>query len=282
MQLDGQAAAIDAQASPIFEIGEVQYAIPAALIHLAVSSDILAMGLANNLIIMIELARPEQVIKLLIPKKPQEFTIYKLFLDPSGRHLIVTSTQGENWYLFRGWKKPKQLKTFKMVIESIAWNKAALLSASHSTSTREILVGGRNGTLYEALLDAEDDFFKSQERYLQPVYSVPDKQPITGVKFDFYPPTDSRKIIVVVTTPSRIFQFVGGHDRKAEGNRLFLPLFMTYKDTLPSAFALMFGLFHTHCLQKSWIYLETHNNLKYTSSPPTPTKHYHYRRPWPG
>ncbi|KAH9855763.1 hypothetical protein C2E23DRAFT_901136, partial [Lenzites betulinus] len=71
-----------------------------------------------------------------------------------------------------------------MVIESVAWNKAALLSSSHSTSTREFLVGGRYGTIYEAVLDAEEEFFKSQERYLQPVFTLPERHSVTGLKFD--------------------------------------------------------------------------------------------------
>lgn len=61
----------------------------------------LAMGLASNTIILIELAHADQVVKIPIPRKTTEFTIHKLFLDPSGRHLIVTSQQGENWYLYK-------------------------------------------------------------------------------------------------------------------------------------------------------------------------------------
>lgn len=203
---------------------------------MVVSSDLISMGLANNLIVQIELSRSEQVVKIPIPRKPGEFTIYKLFLDPSGRHLLVTSTQGENWYFFRGWKKPKQLKGFKMVIESVAWNKAALLSSSHSTSTREMLIGARNGTIYEAVLDAEEDFFKSQERYLQSVFALPERQPITGLKFDFFPVQEPKKALIVVTTPSRIYQFVGPTDRRSDdGGRVFSGLFASYRDTAPSS-----------------------------------------------
>lgn len=174
-------------------------------------------------------------MKLQIPRKTSELSIYKIFLDPSGRHLIVTSKQGENWYLYRGWRRLKQLKSFKMVIESVAWNKAALLSSTHSTSSREFLIGARNGTVYEALLDAEDDFFKSQERYIQPVFSLPERHAITGLKFDFYPPSDPKKVVVVLTTASRIYQFVGSHDRRADDrSRVFQPLFERYKDTAPS------------------------------------------------
>ncbi|EMD42009.1 hypothetical protein CERSUDRAFT_110549 [Gelatoporia subvermispora B] len=227
---------LNAQASvtPLFELARVQYTLPAPLISLVVCSDVLSMGLSNNVIVQIELSRSEQVNKIPIPRKPSEFTIHKLFLDPSGRHLIVTSLQGENWYLYRGWKKPKQLKGFKMVIESIAWNRAALLSSSHSTSTREMLIGSRNGTIYEAMLDAEDDFFKSQERYLQQVFTLPERHPVTGIRFDLFPPSDPRRALVVVTTPSRIYQFVGVPDRRSdESGRVFSNLFSSYRDNAP-------------------------------------------------
>ncbi|EJF66976.1 hypothetical protein DICSQDRAFT_95920 [Dichomitus squalens LYAD-421 SS1] len=220
--------------APIFQLGEVQCPLSAPLVSLVVSSDSLYMGLANNLIIQIELSRAEQFIRIQIPRKPNEFTIHKLFLDPSGRHLLVTSVQGENWYFYRGWKKPRQLKSFKMIIESVAWNKASLLSSSHSTSTREMLIGARNGTIYEAVLDAEEDFFKSQERYLQPVFTLPERHPVTGLKFDMFPPLDPKKVLVLVTTATRIYQFVGIPDRKSEdGGRVFSALFGSYRDTAP-------------------------------------------------
>lgn len=225
----------EAPTVPAFELGRVQYAFPAPLISFVVSSDMLAMGLASNLIVLIELSRAEQVVKVQIPRKPSEMSIHKLFMDPSGRHIIVTSTQGENWYLYRSWRKPRQLKGFKMVIESVAWNKSALLSSTHSTSTREILIGARNGTIYEAALDAEEDFFKSQERYLQSIFSLPERHPITGIKFDYFPPTDPKKALVLITTATRIYQFVGPIDRKSEDvGRVFTSLFTAYRETAPS------------------------------------------------
>ena len=194
------------------------------------------MGLSSNVIVLIELAHADQVLKIPIPRKPTEFSIYKLFMDPSGRHIIITSLEGENWYLFRGWKKPKHLKTFKMVIESVAWNKAALLYSSHLTSTREILIGARNGTIYEAVLDAEEDFFKSQERYLSAVFTLLERQPITGLNFDFFPSLDPKKALIVAITTSRIYQFSGVLPRRPdEGGRVFGMIFATYQETAPSA-----------------------------------------------
>lgn len=195
------------------------------------------MGLASNVLILIELAHATQVIRIPIQVKQNEMSLYKLFMDPSGKHIIITSTQGQNWHLYRTTRKLRPLKTFnshKLVIESIAWNKAAMLSNSQPTSTREILIGARNGTIYEAMINAEDDFFKSQERYLQPVFSLPELHPITGVKYDFFPPTDPKRALVVVTTPSRIYQFVGAPDRRSDDSgRIFTSLFAAYRDTVP-------------------------------------------------
>ncbi|TFK56966.1 hypothetical protein OE88DRAFT_1650500 [Heliocybe sulcata] len=231
-----------AAAAPVFELGRVQFTLPAPLISMAVSSDLLAMGLASNVIVMIALAHADQVVKIQIPRKPNEMTIHKIFMDPSGRHIIVTSIQGENWYLYRTWKKPRQLKGFKMVIESIAWNRAALLS-TNSMSTREMLIGARNGTIYEAVLDAEEDFFKSQERYLQSLFSLPERHPVTGIKFDLFPVSDPRRALVIVTTPSRIYQFVGIPDRRSEdGGRIFSSIFASYRDVAPTIFEIPGGL----------------------------------------
>jgi len=193
------------------------------------------MGLSNNTIVLIELSHAEQIVKIPIPRKPTEMSIYKLYMDPSGKHILITSIQGENWYLYKSWKKPRQLKGFKMVIESVAWNKTALLSSTHSTSTREFLIGARNGIIYEAVLDAEEDFFKSIERYLQPVFSLPERHPITGIKFDYITPSDSKSALVVATTPTRIYQFSGAIDKKSEDvGKVFSGLFEACRVTAPS------------------------------------------------
>ncbi|KAG9314254.1 hypothetical protein JVU11DRAFT_5042 [Chiua virens] len=236
------AASVDAQLqssfpadAPVFDLGRVQYTLPAPLVSLAVSSDVLAMALSSNLIILIELSHAEQVLQIPIPRKPTEMSIYKIFLDPSGRHLIITSYQGENWYLYRGWKKPKQLKSFnKSVIESVAWNKPALLSSSHSLSTKEFLFGTRGGGIFEAVLDAGEDLFKSQERYLQLLFSLPEKAPVTGIKFELIPQPEQRNALVIATTPSRIYQFTGTPDRRSDdGGRLFFSMFAVYRETAP-------------------------------------------------
>ncbi|KAJ7596930.1 Pep3/Vps18/deep orange family-domain-containing protein [Mycena floridula] len=226
--------------APIFDLGRVQCAINAPLVSLVVCSDILVMGLSSNTLIIIELAHSATVTRISIPNPNtrREMNLYKVFMDPSGRHIIITTVQGDNFYFFRLWKKPKQLKSQglgKIVIESVAWNQAALLSNSRPTSTREILIGASNGVIYQAVLDAEDDFFKPLERNSQQVFNLPERHPITGIKFNFFPPSAPKKALVVVTTPSRIYQFLGVPERRADdgGYYDFQSLFGSYKDTVP-------------------------------------------------
>ena len=229
---------VQATPKPLFSVERVQYTLPAPLVTLVVSSNTLVMGLSDNRLVMLELTREQYLSIIQIPRKPTEMAIYKMFFDPSGRHLLVTSTQGETWYIYVPSKKPKHLKSWKMVIESVAWNRSALLASSQgaSTSSREILIGAKSGTIYEALLDGAEDLFKSTDRYLQPVFSMPEKQPITGLRFDMFPPLDPKKALVVATTPTRIYQFVGAPERKGDEGKVFTSLFASYRDATPSMF----------------------------------------------
>ncbi|KZT41330.1 hypothetical protein SISSUDRAFT_1042912 [Sistotremastrum suecicum HHB10207 ss-3] len=230
----GFSAGATSSAPALFDLGRVQYDMPAPLRSLVVSSDIVAMGLASNMILMLELKEAEQITRIQIPKKPQETTIYKLFLDPSGRHLLVSTLQGEVWYIFKGWKKAKRLKGFNMIIESVAWNRQGLMSSLSSTSTKEFLIGARDGIIYEACVDAEDDFFRGQERFLQDVYTIPERPPITGIKFEYFPPSDAKKCLIIATTPSRIYQFTGTPNRRSdEVGRVFHAIFSKYRESVP-------------------------------------------------
>jgi len=214
---------VDDTPKPLFALESVQYTLPAPLVSLAVSSNILVMGLSDNRLVMFDLTRDQYPSSIQIARKPTEMTIYRMFFDPSGRHLLVTSTQGETWYIYVPSKKAKHLKSWKMIIESVAWNQSTLLASSQGTSTSswEILIGARNGTIYAALLDGAEDLFKSTDRYLHPVFSMPEKQPITGLRFDTFPPLDLKEALEVATTPTRIYQFIGAPDRKGDKGKVF-------------------------------------------------------------
>lgn len=138
-----------------------------------------------------------------------------------------------------------------------------------------MLIGGRNGTIYEAVLDAEEDFFKSQERYLQPVFTLPERHPVTGLKFDMFPPLDPKQALVLVTTATRIYQFVGIPDRRSEeGGRVFSALFGSYRDTVPSEYMPTPDASHTppDIPKRLWNFLAIWTSPSYMSIARTPIR----------
>ncbi|KAG8815007.1 hypothetical protein FRC17_000900 [Serendipita sp. 399] len=224
------AGAAELDNNPLFVLGRVQVDIPGPLVAFAIASDMLYMACSNDLLIHINLKNPEKMVKI-----PVKAPIYKLFLDPSGRHLVIATAQGDNLYLCSQWRDflPRPIKSFKMMIESIAWNSGFLLSSagSSATGTREILIGGRNGIIYEGVLDSKEEIFKSHDRNVNAVFTLPERQPITGVCFQWFSTAENRRGLVVVSTATRIYQFVGapGDRRSDDGARMFTSLFSAYK-----------------------------------------------------
>ena len=47
-------------------------------------------------------------------QQQQQDAVYKLFLDFTGQHLIITMQSGDNYYLHGTWKKPKLLAKLKV------------------------------------------------------------------------------------------------------------------------------------------------------------------------
>ena len=102
------------------------------------------------------------VLDIDLPKKPSEVgTIRKVFLDPTASHLIISTTNGENFYLHSRSTKPRHLSRLKSVhIECVAWSPAL-----PSTSTREILVGAQDGSVYETYIEGVEESFMRREAY---------------------------------------------------------------------------------------------------------------------
>lgn len=235
---------------PIFELAGVQHTLPAPLVSLTVSSNILTMAFKSNTLQQLSLKDSDKISNITLAKKG-DVTVSKIFSDPTGRHVIIATHQGENFYLHEGWQKARPLPKCKLVIESVAWNPSlsSPSSAHPRTSTREILLGGLNGTIYEMLLDAHDDIFKTPDRYVSPVYTLPDRQPITGIHAEYL--AGGKRLVVLATSVSRIYQFVGNIDRRPdEVGKLFDPVFLPYRESAPSespAFHRFAHSYHTAC-----------------------------------
>lgn len=181
-------------------------------------------------------------------KAPSSDAIHKLFLDPSGRHVLVSTPSGDNYYFFAGWettaKRARLLPKLRgIVINAVGWNSPLSQSTSQNaqttTSTKEILLGDLNGNIYECVLDGgagsgEDAGNNAAaaalrslarsgnvEKHFKQVYSVVNEgrsnnntSPITGLKAEVWSQGSSSqsrrfRAAVVVTTQTRLYQFIG-------------------------------------------------------------------------
>ncbi|KAF8329689.1 Pep3/Vps18/deep orange family-domain-containing protein [Cantharellus anzutake] len=268
----GGAYGLNAYASqnlyPIFALETVQHTFPSALVSMTVSSKIITMAFKTNSLQQIDLDRAEDIRNITLEVKKgrgtAELSISKIFCDPTGRHVIIGTAQGENYYLFEGWSKARLLPKCKLVIESVAWNPAppskSSVSAHPRTSAREILLGGRNGTIYEMHLDAQEDIFKTPDRYVSPLYTFTERHPITGLHAEYMSSGaggasgDSKRLVVLATSATRIYQFIGIIERKPEEiGKLYDPVFATYRDVAPKFLELQGNNQHSelHVVPKS-------------------------------
>lgn len=131
-----------------------------------------------------------------LPKKSSEIgLIRRMFLDPSASHLIVTTTLGENYYLHTQSRQPKPLSRLKgVLIESIAWNPSV-----PTASTREILLGTRDGNVYEVYIEPSTEFYRREEKYVTAVYRDPEGSAVTGIWADNVPSKPDQKRVLVAT-----------------------------------------------------------------------------------
>lgn len=126
-----------------------------------------------------------------------------MFLDPSASHLIISTTLGENFYLHSQSKQPKALSRLKGVsLETVAWN-----PSQPTASTREVLLGASDGSVYELYIEPTTEFYRREERYCTQVWKAP-KGAVTGLWADAIPGKPELRR-VVVTTHAAIYHWIG-------------------------------------------------------------------------
>lgn len=289
---------------PMFQLGRVQYAFSAPLTCLTVSSNLLTMCLftypspsriaqnpltpiATPRLVRINLDDPERTIEAEVPLPPMPrmrnapptdpslIGPHKMFSDPSGKHLILTTRNGDNFYWISGWKRARILPRLKgIVIESVAWNQRAESSqrngkahrrgqsqsnSQNVVSTGEILIGSQGGDIFETMIvtqsshDSEEGDFLDRlarrsgasgsevDRYLRHLFRLPERQPITGLSAEIFKIGNPSRAVVIATTSTRIYEFVGelGRGRSEydsnEGEDLYEKLFIPYRsDAIPN------------------------------------------------
>ncbi|KAJ1920861.1 tethering complex subunit [Tieghemiomyces parasiticus] len=204
----------DAAAS-IFSLDRVQFDLSTRLVCASVSNNVLVLALENNHVLRIDLQQASAIDNVELPRKAAEARVRRVFCDPTGRHVLISTEQGENYYLFEAWQKPKLLSKLKnLMVESVAWNKAAVKSSRNSTLS--ILLGTQDGRIFETEIEPTEEFFRREEKYLRLIYTLPEPAPVAGLHYEAFPATP-RKYFVLAVTPHRIYQFVGLVDVRFAG-----------------------------------------------------------------
>ncbi|KAK9457880.1 Pep3/Vps18/deep orange family-domain-containing protein [Dipodascopsis uninucleata] len=211
---------------PIFAIERVQLQFQiTSLVAMAVSNNILYMAIGSGKILRIDLNNPQDIDDVELPKlkSPGTGTIKNIFLDPTGSHLLVTTSTSENFYLHARSPRAKQLSRLKgNQITSVAWN-----PTEPSSSTKEILIGTSDGKIIETYIEPSDEYFKREERFSRLAWKAADGYAIDGLFVEFIPgKPDMRRLLV--STGGRLWHWVAKIIRHAPGD--YSPTFTKFFD----------------------------------------------------
>ena len=166
----------------MFKVERAQLNLNITIHQLVVSNNILIMASTDSKIYKIDLTLQEQIvgtywklesfltIEMELQKKHGENKkISKIFLDINGDHLLVNTEAGETFYFsVRNIRvgRGRPVSRFNNIhIESIAWNNDATTS-----STKEILIGTRDGAILETYLEISD--YIPNARYLRQLRNI--------------------------------------------------------------------------------------------------------------
>lgn len=225
---------------PIFQLAQVGYD-PGKLIDMAVANNVVVMACSGARLAKIDLSAPDRVEEVEVLRRGEQgaANIRRIFMDPTGNHVLISMDNEENFYFHTSSKKPRALQKLKGVsIESVAWDIQNRAPRAVST-TNSILVGTSNGKLYEACFEYSGerrlDFVSAgnKDHLWRLLHHFDDPQPIIGVYYERLSQSAvdaaavaaaakagsnagagggavGPKYFVVVATAARLYQFAGG------------------------------------------------------------------------
>ncbi|GAA6004427.1 hypothetical protein JCM10207_000722 [Rhodosporidiobolus poonsookiae] len=276
--------ATESDTQPIFSLGQVQFTLPSALFALRCNNNILVLACTGSpppsassstpaaqlppQLIRIDLDRPTEVTTYDLPfPSPSSSSssgrasaqptpqLHTVSVDPLGRHCLISTTTGDNFYLFVGAlpstlspsalavaQRPKPLARLKgAVIDAVGWSPSSP-SPSQPYSTKELLLGTSTGQVLETLL--VDPVLASEtgtgggggfsipvpgrpsgpEKYVKQLYTLPVREGVVGLRYEPWAAQGGgeggkrRSVAMVLATRTRVYQFVGLAERKKDGD----------------------------------------------------------------
>ncbi|KAE8587683.1 hypothetical protein XENTR_v10022066 [Xenopus tropicalis] len=216
---------------PIFNKQRIDFTPPENINSLFVCSNQLCMSLGKDSILRIDLMKADQPNQVDLGRK-DDFRVHKIFLDPTGSHLLISVSSSECLYLNRNAQKVRTLSRWRgHLVESIGWNKLL----GNETSTGPILVGTAQGLIFEAEISASEGglFSTNPDQYFRNIHTLEEETgPVPVCCLEINRGYENR-FSVIATTPKRLFQFAAKIPEGTE-QQGFTPLFNQPVDDLPS------------------------------------------------
>ncbi|XP_052234264.1 vacuolar protein sorting-associated protein 18 homolog [Dreissena polymorpha] len=217
---------------PIFCKKKINFKPEDSITHLVVCNNFLVLAMKHGVLMRLDLEHAEDTDKVEL-FKPGEERIHKLFLDPTGRHVIISLESMENSYLSRNSKKPKPITKLKgHHIDSVGWN----WQNEQENTTGSILLGTSKGLIFETEISTNEEsrFWQGNlDQYLKQLFNLrgPSAESITGIEFDRMPSDSMTEYhyYILVSTPGKLYQFVGSVSKTAE-LPMFQQLFQQYEE----------------------------------------------------
>ncbi|KAL0244472.1 hypothetical protein GEMRC1_008556 [Eukaryota sp. GEM-RC1] len=162
--------------------------------------------------------------------RESSFSIKHIFVDPTGRHVLVSTSPPHLFYIYNPSHtetarktSPLKFKTNNNFISSVGWSYD---DVTHKTLTSNILLGTNDGKLFE--MSIEGSAVKCKEL----LYLFDDKPCISGITMRFFDANGHVSLFVVVATLTRLYEFAG-FQNQSRTNPSFSSIFKDSKGSGP-------------------------------------------------
>ncbi|CAH0750606.1 unnamed protein product [Diatraea saccharalis] len=220
--------------TPMFSKQKMNFNPSDTITHVSVANDYLVLAMANGKLFRLDLKQPDKHEEIEYTKFHPNAKLTGIFLDPLGYHLLLAfiarNKDGypELVYLHRKSSKLKSVsKSRNYEVTEVGWNYENL----SENSTGPILLGTSQGHILETELEADSDrMFTVNQQYWRQIFDIGRGTdiPITGIQF--HRVGTSNKFFIFITTPTRLYQFIGNAvttDGKPSLQSIFYPYLTT-------------------------------------------------------
>ncbi|GBP56180.1 Vacuolar protein sorting-associated protein 18 homolog [Eumeta japonica] len=230
---------------PMFSKQKMKFHPSDLIIHATIANDYMVLAMANGKLFRFDMKNPDNNEELDYAKyMPPNTRLTGLFLDPLGFHLLLafglkskTNKEqlhgGELIYLNGRSSKLKPVsKSRNYEVTEVGWN----YENTSENNTGPILLGTSQGHILELELEAETDkMFLAGQQYWRQVFDIGKgvDTPITGIQF--HRVKNTSKFFIFVTTPNRLYQFIG-HAIMNDDKPILQSIFNTYLNVPETGF----------------------------------------------